>query len=182
VPCNAGDIITPHTGSNALALVIAQLENVAIDQSLIDQSLTVLAAVLNNATAGTTTLSHTDVVELANVALYLVQSRPQETISTLQKVNLLRAFGGLVRKLVDEGSAQPSTVDMLIETVASFSGEFSAFGADQSALASPLVHVLDSSLLNATRDLVHLGSSGARTFTSAYAVVSVEVPPRPPRC
>jgi hypothetical protein len=179
LPCIAGTTIAPHTGSDALARVIFAISTINPDETL-----GFLAVVLNNVTAGITSLSETDVTELATLALNVVrvtQSFGQiRYYITLQMVDLLTAYGNLVQKLVADGRAQSSTVDEYIKFVVNFSGEFSATEVDQSALALPLVEVLDDSLLNATRDLVTLGSSGARYFTSPHAVVKVEV--RPPSC
>jgi hypothetical protein len=89
--------------------------------------------------------------------------------------DLISAYGRLVQMWVINEDAQSATVDTYIKMVANFSGEFSASGADQSTLALPLVEILDASLLNATNNLIILGSSGTRSFTSPYNAVAVEV-------
>jgi hypothetical protein len=176
-PCAAHDTITPHSGSDALALIVFQLATV--DQ---EDALDVVSDVLNAAVAGLATLSETDVIGLANVALDIVntlQPRPQDTRFIRQKVDFLAAFSNLVHKLVQSGGVHPTTVEYLIQTVGAFTGHFATTGADQSALAVPLVESIDGSLLNATHDLVHLGSSGVRTFVSTSVAISIQVAPLP---
>jgi hypothetical protein len=177
LPCVAGTTLTPHTGSNALAAVVLLLRSVHTAELL-----AAMAVVLNNVTEGSLVLSESDVNELATVTLDIVQvARVVQSYGhltqrlTLQMADLLPAYGRLVQTLVINEDAQSATVDSYIKMVANFSGEFSATGADQSTLALPLVEILDTSLLNATKDLILLGSSGTRSFTSPHSVVTVEV-------
>jgi hypothetical protein len=182
LPCIAGTTIAPHTGSDALLQTVLYLKSVNTEEVF-----GVMAVMVNNVTAGITSLSETDTAELVTVALDIAQiARVVQSYGqlsnrvTLQMVDLITAFRNLVHKLVADGVAQPSMVDQYIKFIANFSGESSAAGVDQSALVLPLVEVIDKSLLRATRDLVLLGSSGARYFTSPHAVVQVEV--RFPSC
>lgn len=177
MPCTNSSILTPHTGTAVLAELILRLA--AVDST---DLLDVVTDYIESNTVPNTNMTSTDLNSIAGIADRLVETtlgiQARDSLgpkTATQMVRLFTSYGKLVRHLLNDGQANSATINRYIALLTSISGKLSSQPLDETELSVPMVASLDESLLNATEDLVSLGSNTVHGFSSGNATIRVEV-------